>query len=204
MQIIDELEVLCENQRACKEGENDHLHPHHHHLHACISPCNAGSPSGSCTPPEAAQHTSSELSGRVPASPLPHSCYWNGMWSAALSFMLWSPFLLQCSHFFLICPFTYTVQYFLSILFCLIAILALFLISSVYFQNLTSWCDLSSFTLLPYFNLSIYLYFCIEPHTVLFFLLIPFFPVVFSAHHNHYFCCSDLQERIMLEWSVIT
>ncbi|KAK4289572.1 hypothetical protein Pmani_037467 [Petrolisthes manimaculis] len=66
-EIIDELEVLCANQKACKEGENDHLHPHHHHLHACISTCNGDSPSGSCTPPEAAQHTSSELSGHVSA-----------------------------------------------------------------------------------------------------------------------------------------
>lgn len=57
--------------------------------------------------------------------------------------------------------------------------MAIFLISNVYFQNLTSWCDLSSFILLPFFNLSIDLYLCIDPHTLFFLLLIPFSYVEF-------------------------
>lgn len=79
----------------------------------------------------------------------------------------------------------------------------LFLISNVYFQNLTSWCDLSSFMLLPFINLSIYLYICIESHTLFFLVMIPFSPVELSAYHNHYFSCSDLQELLMLEWFLI-
>lgn len=67
------------------------------------------------------------------------------------------------------------IQYFLSILFCLIAILALF----VSFPVLIFWTEPHGvislpFILLPVFYFSIY--FCIEPHTFLLLLLLPFSP----------------------------
>ncbi|XP_071525007.1 serine/threonine-protein kinase TNNI3K-like isoform X2 [Panulirus ornatus] len=66
-QIIEDLETLCKSQKYTLQDGSDHLHPHHHHLHACCSTCSAGSPTGSTTPPDASQHTNSELSGHVTA-----------------------------------------------------------------------------------------------------------------------------------------
>ncbi|XP_042213696.1 serine/threonine-protein kinase TNNI3K-like isoform X1 [Homarus americanus] len=77
-QIIEELEILCKSQKSALQDGGDLVHPHHH-LHACCATCSVGSPTGSTTPPDASQHTNSELSGRTPASSPPlHSFYWNG------------------------------------------------------------------------------------------------------------------------------
>lgn len=70
-QIIEELEALCKSQIvAMQEGSghmSPHLHHHHHPLHVCCSTCPCASPTGSTTPTDSTQHTSSELSGHVTA-----------------------------------------------------------------------------------------------------------------------------------------
>ncbi|XP_050728348.1 serine/threonine-protein kinase TNNI3K-like isoform X2 [Eriocheir sinensis] len=85
-QIIEELESLCKSQIAAMQDGTDQMHPRHHHhhhqLHACCTSCSSVSPSGSTTPPDSSQHTSSELSGRTPATLLLHSFRWNGHVSA--------------------------------------------------------------------------------------------------------------------------
>ncbi|KAK8387336.1 hypothetical protein O3P69_018129 [Scylla paramamosain] len=83
-QIIEELEALCKSQIvAMQDGSghmSPHLHHHHHHhpLHVCCTTCSCASPTGSTTPTDSSQHTSSELSGRTPATLLLPSFRWNG------------------------------------------------------------------------------------------------------------------------------
>ncbi|XP_045104225.1 serine/threonine-protein kinase TNNI3K-like isoform X4 [Portunus trituberculatus] len=70
-QIIEELEALCKSQIvAMQDGSghmSPHLHHHHHPLHVCCTTCSCVSPTGSTTPTDSSQHTSSELSGHVTA-----------------------------------------------------------------------------------------------------------------------------------------